>query len=278
MASTRPPDEGQSGGNRRTEAHDAAAVGARWTRHRSGSTNASSRSTVTGDRHASNAPHEPQVNRADDGGPPLSEFEERAMAQSDLCFAVRFPPLRASPSSPSRPTSRLIDSCTPGALRVGRVTPCAHARLAVGGPWRWRCGRRKAQGENLGEQAVAPSTAGSIPRTAPEHQRRTAWSVVARFDALDPAVGYQGAQMEPDGIGVHCKLICDRHYRHRVGPTLNAASTSSRRLPDSPTDSWSRSFIRPGQARDKLRVRTHGTDFAAPPGSSAPRHGLAAFR
>ena len=84
--------------------------------------------------------------------------------------------------------------------------------------------------------------------------------------------------MEPDGIGVHLKLIQDRHYRHRVGPTLKMQPVhhfaTDYRTP--PTDSWSRSFICPGQARDKLRVRTRRTDFCcAPPGefsaSSRPR-------
>jgi hemoglobin len=163
--------------------------------------------------------HEPQVDRADDGGLVLGDFEERAMTQSDLRFAVRFPPLRRESElveEADQPIDRLLRTCGlsrraghPACPRPAGLQ-CLGAGVAVTG---------QAQGENLGEQPVAPSPAGVHPTDRPEHQRRTPQAPVVRFHAFDPAVGDQRVQMEADGVRMHPKLIRDLRDRQRTGRT-----------------------------------------------------------
>ena len=116
------PDEHESDGSRRTKAHDAAARGVRCARHRSGSTNASSRSTVIGALPCFQRPlHEAEVDRADHGGSALGQFKERAVSQSDLCITVGCASLRCE--------SEFVKQFRPG----DRSTPGIPAPCASGG-------------------------------------------------------------------------------------------------------------------------------------------------
>ena len=141
------------------------------------------------------------------------------MSQSDLCFTVGGASLRCE-SEFVKQSDQAIDRLL-GSRRLARraghpASPRTAglerlgASVAVGG---------KADGEDLGEQLIAPSPTRVHPADRAEHQRRTAGASVIRFNTFHPALGDQGVQVESDRVRMHPKLFRDRRYRHRAGRT-----------------------------------------------------------